>query len=99
MRVYKEPKEIECTICEKMFTKQSNFEDHEKIHVSHYNDIEEVEKEIADLEAEENRNIIIKNFKKLSENPENVNLKEVWNILKKICPKFKTPVPIAKRNF
>ena len=77
VRVHKEPKEIKSTICEKKFKKQSNFEDHEKIHVSNYNDIEEVEKEIADLEAEENRNIIIKNFKKLSENPENVNLNPI----------------------
>ena len=61
--------------------------------------IKELEKEIVDLESEENRNIIMKNFKKISENPENVNLKEVWKNLRNIFPKFKSSLPIAKRNF
>ena len=72
---------------------------HEKRHTEHLKRIEDIEKEIADLEAEENRNKIINNFEKLSKNPENVNIKEVWILLKKICPKFKTPLPIAKKNF
>ena len=41
----------------------------------------------------------MRNFKKISENPENVNIKEVWKLLKHKFPKFQTPNPIAKRNY
>ena len=92
-------KEIECRLCERNFMQTSSIKDHKKNHTNQFKNIDEVEKEIADIEAEENHNLVIKNFKKYSENPENVNLKEVWNTLKKICPKFKTPVPIAKKDF
>ena len=34
----------------------------------------------------------------MSQNPEAVNLKEVWKVLKVIEPKHKTSLPIAKRN-
>ena len=50
------------------------------------------------IEAKENRDFIVQNFKQFSENPENVNLKEVWKVLKKIEPKHKSSLPIAKRN-
>lgn len=91
--------EIQCGFCDRIFPQTSSIKDHKNNHTEQFNDLDEVEKEIAEIEAEENRNFVIKHFKKFSENPENVNLKEVWNTLKKICPKFKTPVPIAKKNF
>ena len=80
----------ECGKCGKTFSN----EDHLRAHTK-----SELEKQIADKEAEENRNKIIKNFKNLSENPENVNIKEVWKLMRKVFPKFKPPVPTAKRNF
>jgi hypothetical protein len=60
--------------------------------------IEELERTISSIEAKENRDFIVHNFKQISENPENVNLKEVWKVLKKIEPKHKSSLPIAKRN-
>ena len=50
------------------------------------------------MEAEENRNTIIKHFKSLSDNPEKVNLQQVWKSLKKLWPKFGRILPTAKRN-
>ena len=62
-------------------------------------EIQKIEKEISCLEADENSELIMKNFKRFSENPENVNLQEVWKVLKTIGPKYTSPIPIAKRNF
>ena len=36
--------------------------------------VEELDEVISEKEAEENRDYIVKNFKKYSDNPENVNL-------------------------
>ena len=88
-----------CRHCGKMFGQKKHLNVHGKRHTDGYAKIPDLEKEIADIEAEENRQRIIESFKTLSENPENVNIKEVWTILKKICPKYKVPLPIAKRNF
>ena len=88
-----------CTFCGKVFMKRQQLMVHEKRHPEHLRRIDDIEKEIAELEAEDNRNKIIKEFEHLSNNPETVNIKEVWKILKKICPKFKPPLPIAKVNF
>ena len=81
---------FECGKCGKSFSTEGLMRTHT---------IQELENEIAEIEAEENRDIVMKNFKRLSENPENVNIKEVWKILRNIFPKFKTPIPIAKRNY
>ena len=43
--------------------------------------IEAINHKIADLEAEENRNKIIKNFGQFSEDPENINISEMWKML------------------
>ena len=61
--------------------------------------IKEIEETIADVEAEESRNIVMENFKKFSDNPEYVNIQEVWKLMKNICPKYEAALPIAKRNF
>ena len=61
--------------------------------------LEEVTKRIGELEAEENRNKIMKNFKEFSENPENINVQQVWKIIKKLWPKGGTSLPVAKKNF
>ena len=51
---------------------------------------------ISDEEAEINRNKIFNNFQKLSQNPENVNLGNVWKLMNKIWPKCAISLPTAK---
>ena len=60
--------------------------------------IDDLGEKIADEEAEANRSIIMKNFKEISEDPENINLKEMWRSCKKLWPKSGVTVPTAKRN-
>ena len=62
------------------------------------NEIRGIDEMISDLEAEENRNLILSNFKSFSDNPETINLQEVWKTLKKIWPKHGNALPTAKRN-
>ena len=40
----------------------------------------------------------MKYFKKYSEDPESINLNEVWKTLKKFYPKVQQKVPTAKKN-
>ena len=61
-------------------------------------EINKLETAIADMEAENNRNRILKHFKKYSEDPERVNLSEVWKTLKKLWPKIHQKIPVAKKN-
>ena len=61
--------------------------------------IKEVEEDIAEREAEENREILIKNFKPLADNPERINLKEMWKLNSKLWPKNSICLPVAKKNF
>ena len=60
--------------------------------------IEDLEDIISKKEAEENRKLVMKNFKRFNEDPENVNLPEVWKLLNNICPKFESSIPIAQQN-
>ena len=60
--------------------------------------VKEMNEQISELEAEENRNIIVKHFKCFSDNPDTINLQQVWKSLKKIWPKQGTSLPTAKRN-
>ena len=60
--------------------------------------ISEISNLIANEEAKENRDIIMDNFKNLSENPENINLQQMWKLCKKLWPKTGTTLPTAKRN-
>ena len=53
---------------------------------------------IATTEAEANRNKIIENFQSFSQDPENVNLGQVWKVMNKVWPKFGTSVPSAKKD-
>ena len=61
--------------------------------------IKEVKENIAEKEAEENREILIKNFKPLADNPETINIKEMWKLNSKLWPKTSTCLLIAKKNF
>ena len=55
-------------------------------------------KRISSLEAEDNRNKLKQNFQYFSDNPENINMSQMWKLLKKLCPKFGRSLPTAKRN-
>ena len=48
-----------------------------------------IEHKIAKIEAKENGDKVIKNFKRFSEDPENINIQEMWKVLKSIGPKLK----------
>ena len=60
--------------------------------------IENLNKAISDIEAEENRQIIMDNFNSNSENPEKINLNQMWKTVRKIWPKCGTTLPTAKKN-
>ena len=60
--------------------------------------LEKISKRIFEIEAEENRNKIVNNFKQYSDNPESINLKQMWRILKRIWPKVGSSLPVAKKN-
>ena len=48
--------------------------------------------------AEENKAKLVENFKRLSEDPEQINLQQMWKRMKKLWPKEGSTVPTAKRN-
>ena len=60
--------------------------------------IQHLNEEIAEFEAEENRSKIIKHFKSYSDDPEGINLQQMWKTLKKISPNSTTALPTAKKN-
>ena len=62
------------------------------------NNIEALDEEISNLEAEENHKIIMEHFQMLSEDPEHVNIQEVWKTMGKLWPKVGVTLPAAKRN-
>ena len=53
---------------------------------------------ISNKEAEIKRNEIVKQFKTLSDDPENINLNQVWKNLNRLCPKVGGTLPTAKKN-
>ena len=57
-----------------------------------------IENDLANREAEENRSIILNNFKKFNDNPEAVNMAQVWKTIKKIWQKHGNLLPTAKIN-
>ena len=57
-----------------------------------------LDKEIAEKEAEQNRKIIIDNFKQFSDNPERINMQQMWKQMRKLWPKTNAILPTAKRN-
>ena len=52
-------------------------------------EIGKIETKIAVLESEHLRSEILKNFKHLSENPESINIANMWKLLKKISSRVK----------
>ena len=62
------------------------------------NEIKDVEQLISDMEAKENRDLIVKNFKSFNENPEAVNMAQIWKLMKTLWPKHGNVLPVAKKN-
>ena len=91
--IHDEKVEINCQICGEELKEQIRI----NIHMNNHK-IENVENRIAKIEAEEKRLIVLKKFKRFSDNPENVNLQEIWKVLKSLGPKFKSSNPMAKGN-
>ena len=60
--------------------------------------IEKVDLAISNLEAKMNYEKIKKNFKSFSEDPERVNLQEIWKTMNKLWPKVENKLPAAKKN-
>ena len=50
------------------------------------------------MEAEINRNKIMKNFKSFSDDPFNVNILQVWKTMDRLWPKVGATKPAAKKN-
>jgi hypothetical protein len=57
-----------------------------------------ISSEIANKEAEEIYNRIVKQFKNLSDDPEQIDLQQMWKLFNKLWPKNKSSLPVAKRN-
>ena len=79
-------------------------EDKVKILNCNENEMEErtkrynIEMAISDIEAKFNYEKIIKNFKTFSDNPEKINLHQLWKTMNKLWPKVETKLPSAKKN-
>ena len=61
-------------------------------------EVDKLNKIISEMEAEENRNKIMKHFKTYSDDPDNINLQQMWKTLKKLSPKCGVTLLTAKRN-
>ena len=59
----------------------------------------EVERAISTLEAEENRTMIMKHFKQFNDDPENINLNNLWKVFKKLGLNYKNTIPAAKKDY
>ena len=66
--------------------------------IKNADDIEALNQEISDKEAEINRNKIFKLFESYSEDPANINTPEMWKTMNKIWPKFGSTKPTARKN-
>ena len=102
-----EGKNFICAECDKTFRTKKVFTNHLRLHkrtqIIEYKFCGDkkaaIDIAIAEEEASENRDLIMKQFKFLSENPENIVMQKMWKVLKTICPKQKPNLPTAKKNF
>ena len=103
---HKNVEPIQCEECGKMFFSYQNLKNQTRIHKGpHVFKCENCEKEIvsmnvmiADEEAFQNIEKILKQFNFFSENPERIEMQKMWKLLKNICPKVKPILPSALRN-
>ena len=83
---------------EENITKFNGNEQFEEQNYEQRNDIEKVELAISNLEAKLNYEKIIQNFKTFSDNPEKINLQQIWKIINKLWPKVENKLPSAKKD-
>jgi hypothetical protein len=57
-----------------------------------------LEEQVSELVAEENRNKVMENFKSLSNQDGNLNNNNMWNVKRKVFPKNKESLPFAKKD-
>ena len=91
-------RKVNCKKCgkeEKNKTFKINCTDNHEVNE---NEIELIEKTISNIEAKENRELVFKHFKNFNENPEAINMGQVWKLMKKIWPKHGNILPVAKQN-
>ena len=96
----------ECRECGKKFLFDKSYKSHKRIHRGWgefkcafcSKQIESINAAIAELEATENRDRVMKQFKFFSDNPENIEMQKMWKTLKNICPNQKPILPTAKKN-
>ena len=62
-----------------------------------YDQLEKVNNDIAEKEAEDNFKIVFENVKHLENDTENLNAIQMWKLKRKVCPKKSDP-PTAKIN-
>ena len=60
--------------------------------------LKEICSEISSLEAEEIYHKIVKQFTRLSDDPEQINVQQMWKLSNKLWPKNKSSVPAAKKK-
>ena len=90
-------KENKCEKDGKTFLMKSKSKNHQSVHRVPRDkacnicesEVASINKAIAEKEALDKRDQIIKQFKFFSENPENIEMAKIWKILKQICPKKK----------
>ena len=61
------------------------------------NQLEKINHEIAEKEAEDNYKVVFENVKHLENDTENLNAIQMWKLKMKVCPK-KSDLPTAKIN-
>ena len=61
-------------------------------------EIRKVNENICEIESRENREKIMKHFNSFNDDPEKINLQQMWKLNKKLWPKCGTVLPSAKKN-
>ena len=60
--------------------------------------VEDLNKAISEMEAEDNREKILEHFKCYSDDPERINVTQMWKTVSKLWPKCGTTLPTTKKN-
>ena len=61
-------------------------------------EIRKLNENICEIESRENREKIMKHFNSFNDDPEKINLQQMWKLNKKLWPKCGTVLPSAKKN-
>ena len=61
-------------------------------------EIDKLNGNICEIEASENRDKIMKNFKSFGDTPEKINQQQMWKLNRKLWPKCGGVLPVAKKN-